>query len=810
MTFNNGQSSTGGGMSLGGNAVVDIELCVFSNDRATSASYGGGGIYVKASGATVHIFGTLFVGNLADSGKGGDVFRNGGTIQVHEGCPSPYASNNSTRGPALDTQGTVLGAARSFSLCPFYTCSTGHYNPTRGPSMTDCVKCAVGKHGMIRGATNERACEPCPANQFSSIAGSSFCIACDEGMLTPGTGTISQDSCFIPNQTLSPTPAPTVPPTPAPTATPPPPPTFALTQRYASRCSVHGACFSSLVYATHEYCSFTSTSNGTLLVITFETEENLDMLTVGGVDYTGTSAPDGVVVWEGDEVIWYSSADTKEAGFNICLKPLPEGYEKDANLVIDGGEKGKGKSGSFGRKNMVLYGIGAAGVIFISLLLYFTMKCRARGSKNSAGNPNDVHVASAHYQNQELAVVAPAVEMVAVAVEATPAQEHPQAMRQMVQQEQEADQWQTPFKQQQLEQQHQQLLPSVPAAPAAKSGDLHDQALRVEGKEVIFERDQNGDRITLGKGQFGRVLAATCRGKRVAFKEVLETSLSEETIERFLLEMNLIGTLKHPNIVQCLGVVWEAASGGILFELCRHGALDEFMRTHHETHLLSWRKQAARHLQKKGLGSAPTEKDNAISSLVFRGLGLKTVWALGIAKGCDFLHTRSPPIIHRDLKCSNILVNNDFTAKISDFGESRMTETDANTMTTVGTPYFMAPEVFDDDQRIYSVEVDIYSFGVLLLEIVHDGYIEQAFNGMGAMMAMSQISRGWRPDLTSVRIEDRELAAVIERCWHQDPLARPSFKELITFFERRAMMLEMETERGGEGGQSPARKSNKW
>ena len=99
LTFDKGYYGYGGGVWIGGGAIVDLELVVFSNNRATSSDYGGGAIYGSTeSGTSVNIYGTSFNGNTADSGNGDDIYRSGGTITIHNTCPSPYSSNTPIQG----------------------------------------------------------------------------------------------------------------------------------------------------------------------------------------------------------------------------------------------------------------------------------------------------------------------------------------------------------------------------------------------------------------------------------------------------------------------------------------------------------------------------------------------------------------------------------------------------------------------------------------------------------------------------------------------------------------------------------------
>jgi hypothetical protein len=100
LTFDKGYAANdvGGGVYIGGGAIVDLKLCIFSNNRATSSFNGGGAIYVWESGTNVNVYGTSFNGNTADSGYGDDIYRSAGTITIHNTCPSPYSSNTPIQG----------------------------------------------------------------------------------------------------------------------------------------------------------------------------------------------------------------------------------------------------------------------------------------------------------------------------------------------------------------------------------------------------------------------------------------------------------------------------------------------------------------------------------------------------------------------------------------------------------------------------------------------------------------------------------------------------------------------------------------
>jgi hypothetical protein len=98
LAFKDGEADAGGGVVIQRGAIVTIELCVFSNCRATSTDYGGGAIYVWSG--TVNVYGTSFNDNTAASGNGDDIYRSSTaeSITIHNTCPSPYSSNTPIQG----------------------------------------------------------------------------------------------------------------------------------------------------------------------------------------------------------------------------------------------------------------------------------------------------------------------------------------------------------------------------------------------------------------------------------------------------------------------------------------------------------------------------------------------------------------------------------------------------------------------------------------------------------------------------------------------------------------------------------------
>ncbi|KAJ4726087.1 Receptor protein kinase [Melia azedarach] len=192
-------------------------------------------------------------------------------------------------------------------------------------------------------------------------------------------------------------------------------------------------------------------------------------------------------------------------------------------------------------------------------------------------------------------------------------------------------------------------------------------------------------RNKLGEGGFGPVYKGELlNGQEVAIKRL--ASQSGQGLEEFKNEMMLITKLQHRNLVRILGCCIEQGEKILIYEYMPGKSLDVFLFDPIKKGLLSW--------------------------------GTRVKIIEGIAQGILYLHQHSRVrIIHRDLKASNILLDNDMNPKISDFGMARMfggDELQANTKRIVGTYGYMSPEYALDG--LFSIKSDVFSFGVLLLE----------------------------------------------------------------------------------------------
>ncbi|GKV19159.1 hypothetical protein SLEP1_g29453 [Rubroshorea leprosula] len=191
----------------------------------------------------------------------------------------------------------------------------------------------------------------------------------------------------------------------------------------------------------------------------------------------------------------------------------------------------------------------------------------------------------------------------------------------------------------------------------------------------------------LGQGGFGPVYKGTLQnGQEVAVKRL--SSASGQGLEEFMNEVFVISKLQHRNLVRLLGCCVEREEKILVYEFMPNKSLDTYLFDPFRKEFLDWRKRF-----------------NVIE---------------GISRGLLYLHRDSRLwIIHRDLKASNILLDEELNPKISDFGMARIfrgNEDEANTRRVVGTYGYMSPEYAM--VGLFSEKSDVYSYGVLLLEIV--------------------------------------------------------------------------------------------
>ncbi|KAK1946678.1 putative serine/threonine-protein kinase drkB [Phytophthora citrophthora] len=190
----------------------------------------------------------------------------------------------------------------------------------------------------------------------------------------------------------------------------------------------------------------------------------------------------------------------------------------------------------------------------------------------------------------------------------------------------------------------------------------------------------------INRGGYGEVYIGNYHGKTVAVKMLLpETKKTMSQVNAFLSEVKLMASLDHPRIVSFIGVAWDQ-----LIDIC---VVSEYMAGGDLKALL-------------------TEYDNDGHPVGFDRVKVKI--ALHVSIALTYLHSCAPPVIHRDLKSKNILLDEALDAKVTDFGISRE-RIDATMTGGIGTSFWMAPEVMMGER--YDDKADMFSFGVVLSEL---------------------------------------------------------------------------------------------
>ncbi|KAJ7561451.1 hypothetical protein O6H91_03G029100 [Diphasiastrum complanatum] len=264
----------------------------------------------------------------------------------------------------------------------------------------------------------------------------------------------------------------------------------------------------------------------------------------------------------------------------------------------------------------------------------------------------------------------------------------------------------------------------------------------------------------LGKGGFGIVYKGILfDGSEVAIKHL---SLgSTQGNEEFVNEVAIITTIKHKNLVKLRGCCIEGNERLLVYEYLEHKSLDLFL---FGKHLLNWK--------------------------------ARYNIAVGIARGLNYLHEESEPrILHRDIKATNVLLDMKFQPKISDFGLSRFFFDDESfvaTMRLAGTRGYIAPEAATGYLTLKS---DIFSFGVLLLEIVSgrkNHEISLQTNAQSTVDLASQLCKEGRPlELIDPRLDGdyhknqaMNLIDIAMSCTQVDASIRPKMSNVV------AMLLD--------------------
>ncbi|CAA0826551.1 G-type lectin S-receptor-like serine/threonine-protein kinase [Striga hermonthica] len=283
--------------------------------------------------------------------------------------------------------------------------------------------------------------------------------------------------------------------------------------------------------------------------------------------------------------------------------------------------------------------------------------------------------------------------------------------------------------------------------------------------------DGFNDNNLLGKGGFGPVYKGSLvNGKEIAVKRL--SAASGQGMEEFMNEVIVISKLQHRNLVRLLGCCAEREEKMLVYEYMPNKSLDFclFDPTHASRKVLDWKKRFS----------------------IMEGIG----------RGLLYLHRDSRlKIIHRDLKPSNVLLDEEWNPKISDFGMARIfggNQDHGNTARVVGTYGYMAPEYAMEGR--FSEKSDVYSYGVLMLEIIKGKKNTSYYNGEWSLSLIGTAWKMWNEQNGLAFVDDMiassDLGSDIVRCIQiallcvqEFPVDRPTIQTVISMLKHEIVDL---------------------
>eukprot|EP00727_Mastigamoeba_balamuthi_P000935 m51a1_g10839 hypothetical protein (1698) ;mRNA; f:3230-13540 len=254
----------------------------------------------------------------------------------------------------------------------------------------------------------------------------------------------------------------------------------------------------------------------------------------------------------------------------------------------------------------------------------------------------------------------------------------------------------------------------------------------------------NSDEMQLGKelgqGSYGTVYQAQWRGTEVAAKVILLGKHVDVDEERLLQEVSIMKSLRHPSLLLFMCYAKTCEKLIIVTEFMPHGSLLDLL----------------------------SDKAMPLST------SIKLRILNDVAAGMAYLHGSNPPIIHCDLKSSNILLSESMQAKVCDFGLTVIAQKHSSSTTqsddsVLGSLLWSAPEIINNG--VFSTKSDVYAFGIMLWEMVTR---ELPYKDMNPVLVSSYVAeKNLRPDVGPAFENVQPLRELMEQCWDKSPDARP-------------------------------------
>eukprot|EP00347_Sterkiella_histriomuscorum_P021207 403334830 len=319
-----------------------------------------------------------------------------------------------------------------------------------------------------------------------------------------------------------------------------------------------------------------------------------------------------------------------------------------------------------------------------------------------------------------------------------------------------------------------------------------DPLAAVSTSQIRQEHLQIGKKI--GSGAHAQVFKGTYMLTPVAIKQFKNND--QASFKAFLTEIDILTSIQpHPNILLFIGAFKQGPYSYIVSDYAKNGNLQQFIK---KRKFENTNRRQSLQIDKN------SEENNEIN------IKLKIKWALEVAQGLYYLHNQEPQILHRDIKAENILVFENLSVKICDFGQviynilnifdriskridqqmitgnkfeefhlkiSNQQAQDMNDKMqqtqTLGTVPWMAPEFLND--KIFTHKSDIYSYGIFLWEIFCE---QEPYQELQPVQIMFQVvNNGLRP--TIPKDIDEKVQVLIEACWQQNHVQRPELEQII-------------------------------
>ncbi|KAK6940050.1 Serine-threonine/tyrosine-protein kinase, catalytic domain [Dillenia turbinata] len=323
----------------------------------------------------------------------------------------------------------------------------------------------------------------------------------------------------------------------------------------------------------------------------------------------------------------------------------------------------------------------------------------------------------------------------------------------------------------------------APSNTFDESASFDPNLNRISMAELIHATSNFSASGIIGDGSFGMVYKAKlANGVTVAVKKLDKDAF--QGLREFRAEMETLGKLRHSNIVNLLGYCVSGSDRVLIYEFIQRGSLDQ------------WLYDIASEDDVALSVSSPSTASSTYRVPLSWETRKKII--IGVANGLRYLHGLDTPVVHRDIKTSNVLLDSKFEAHIADFGLARQIEALHTHVSTqvAGTIGYMPPE-YREGLTTATVKVDVYSFGVLMIEVATGtrpnwpvkmngedvGLVERARRMVGQSRVMELLDASLSKDGVK-KDEVKEYFRIAFLCSSEEPKKRPNMVEVVDMLNR--------------------------